>query len=162
VNDYLSAACRKIEIAQYHLNKLRELSPGVPTLVVPIPVQAHFEGILIAFIAASDQVAEAIAQGLHLGNVQNLGEALKRSKRTGSPWDDLRRWNDAVISLDVRAIRRLAVHHHYIKAHGILEAAPGRPDYGGSRELIPYGEAVSAHLDALKTLLESLSDSVHR
>ena len=56
---YIEAARRKIAVADYHAERLRvELEsagypgPGMP----PIGVQACFEGVIIAVMAAIDQV----------------------------------------------------------------------------------------------------------
>jgi hypothetical protein len=73
VNDwreYLHAADRKILMAAFHLDAVQETlgdddSPS--TLDLPIPIQAHFEGIMYSQIAAADQVAEAVNRGFELG-----------------------------------------------------------------------------------------------
>ncbi len=63
--DYVEAACRKVRIAKYHLETLRKRVAdsehrGEPLVPAPIPVQAHFEGVLFSFIAACDEVAETL------------------------------------------------------------------------------------------------------
>lgn len=58
----LFAAGRKIEVARYHFDELCGLlcqaskSQDLP----PIPVQAHFEGVVISIIAAEEKVKEAV------------------------------------------------------------------------------------------------------
>jgi hypothetical protein len=55
------AARRKIHVATYHVDCLREALNAENFLrrrsVPPIPIQAHFEGVVVSVIAAIDQVA---------------------------------------------------------------------------------------------------------
>ena len=58
--DYCRAARRKISIGGYHRECLRaQASHG--HLEPTIPVQAHLEGMHFAFVAAADQMAEAMS-----------------------------------------------------------------------------------------------------
>lgn len=143
--DYCFAVRRKIDIAEYHLACLRiQTSEG--QLEPTIPVQAHFEGILFAFVAATDQMAEAINLGAKLGlenpNLQKALEAMPRSAIRGR----LFTWHDARIAADVRDLRRRAIHHHYEKTPrgpNLQVQVPTRAkSYGGSRDLVLYGNAV--------------------
>ena len=67
----LRAAERKTKIARYHLKKLRwhhehpdqHSDPGEPPSLEslpPIPIQAHFEGVVFSVRAAVEQIAKAI------------------------------------------------------------------------------------------------------
>jgi gamma-glutamylcyclotransferase (GGCT)/AIG2-like uncharacterized protein YtfP len=113
--DYCCAACRKISIGEYHLECLRaQASHG--HLEPTIPVQAHLEGILFAFVAAADQTAEAINLGMDLQlKTPNLRAALEKMPRT-SIRGQLFRWHDAAIAADVRDLRVRATRHHYVKS----------------------------------------------
>jgi hypothetical protein len=70
--DYCEAAQNKIRIAEYHLKCLRA-QVGHGQLKEPtIPVQVHFEGILYDFIAATNQIAEAITTCLLDANYRRV------------------------------------------------------------------------------------------
>jgi hypothetical protein len=162
--DYCDAAQRKIDIAGYHLERLRaQASDG--RLEPTIPVQAHLEGILFTFAAAEDQVAEAIILGMKLGprrrNLQEVLAAMPRSPIQGR----LSAWHEAPIVADVRDLRVRATHHHYAKTPSgprtLVVQEPtraGTPPYGGLRELVSYGEAAIAHLRLLQEELGGLKD----
>jgi hypothetical protein len=159
--DYCDAALRKIDIAGYHLERLRaQASEG--RLEPTIPVQAHLEGILFAFVAAADQVAEAINLGMKLnrGNptLQEALEAIPRSPIRSR----LFRWHQAPIAADVRDLRRRAIHHHYAKNPSgptlVVQEPTGARPYGGSRDLVSYGEAAVTHVRQLREELDGLKD----
>lgn len=110
--EYVDAAGRKILIASYHTEKLAALCGETGALIA---IQAHFEGVLFAFVAASDQTAEALnlMKGLEIHN-PNL-ETVLNAYPEGPLRTQLFKWHNAPIAGDIRAIRRLAVHHHYEK-----------------------------------------------
>jgi hypothetical protein len=149
-----------VEVAEYHLRNLRDLLAENPGEVT-VPVQAHFEGALLSFIAASDQTAEAIrlALGLRLRNA-NLRMVLDSVPRGGSWREDLVRWHDDPLAEDVRRLRRLMAHHHYDKspATGRLEVQrpPEGTGYHDSRELVAYCTATVDHARGLAALLLGL------
>lgn len=83
--EYLNAASLKVDIACYHNEELlallaREGKNREPSTAV----QAHFEGVLYSFVAASDQVAEAIVLDFRLSpespnpGLQDALEAMPR------------------------------------------------------------------------------------
>lgn len=125
-----------------------------------IPVQAHPEGILYAFVATADQMAEAINLGMELHlRTPNLRTVLEKMPQT-SIQRQLVRWHDAAIAADVRDLRVRATHHHYVKIPGgprleVQEPARAKP-YGASRDLVAYGDAAIAHLRIFRELLDSL------
>jgi hypothetical protein len=165
--DYIVAARRKIRIGDFHEEHLRmALDRNGPNLGPPsVEVQAYFEGVLSAFVAACDQAAEALKLGFGLSREEpNLREALE-----AMPPSPLRtkffKWHDASIASDVRAVRRRAAHHHYGKTLGgelglAVEFPPGRDGRGGSRVIDT--KAVVEHLDGLGALLDKLSESIER
>lgn len=162
--DYCHAARRKIDIAEYHLECLRaQASQG--RLQPTIPVQAHLEGILFAFVAATDQMAEAINLGMELQlKNPNLRTALKKMPPVPIQ-GQLTRWHDAAIAADIHDLRVRATHHHYVKMPGgpsleVQKPARTRP-YGGSRTLVAYGDAAIAHLRLLRELLDSLQQRLN-
>jgi hypothetical protein len=147
--EYLGAARRKIAIAEYHLGALEHhlklLSP--PYGSVPIAVQAHFEGILYAFVAAADQMAEVTSRPADPGVRNHMDQ-----------------WRNSSIYVDVRDIRVRATHHHYAKVLGglRLEVQPPlkHPPYEGSRVLVKYASAAVAHLRKLGPVIDIVEDSL--
>ena len=82
--DYCCAARRKIDIAEYHLECLHtQARQG--RLEPTIPIQAHLEGVLYAFVAAADQTTEAINLGMELQlRMPNLRTVLNKMPRNWS------------------------------------------------------------------------------
>jgi hypothetical protein len=164
--DYCKAAQRKIDIAGYHLECLRaQVGEGRLGQAVPVAVQAHFEGVLFAFVAAADQVAEAINLGMKLG-LRRPNSNLKRVLEAMPPspiQSRLSGWHDAPIAADVRDLRVRATHHHYAKTPSgprtlVAQEPTRRKPYGGSRELVSYGEAAVTHVGRLRGEVDGLKD----
>lgn len=161
------AAERKLLIAQYHLGRLRhEFSctelPGDD--VPPIPVQAHFEGVVVSLSSAENQLAEAavIALGLELGDDENtIREGMRELGRL-LPAVEL--WRRHEIVRDLRIIRNRAIHYSYDKAASAkdhrwrVELAGTR--YAGPRELLAYSEAAVEHAQRLHRLLPSIEQAL--
>jgi hypothetical protein len=147
----LFAAERKLRISEYHLEQLRrELSS--PELqgdaVPPIPVQAHFEGVLVTLPSAENQLAEAakIALGLDLpegrvlkGGMQQLGRLVP----------EIRVWSGHEIVKDLRHIRNRIIHYCYLKDPEARDhrwrVESADTHFAGSRELLAYASAAVEH-----------------
>ncbi len=145
VKEYLIAARRKVQIAEYHLGCLRSALAAAAERSdkSSVPVQAHFEGVLYSVIAAADQVKEAT--------------------KPGSTFRcNLEEWQQEPIFKDVRAVRRNATHHHYRKTPTgrRLEVQELSNPYGGSRELDTYSKAAYDHLRRLLPLLGEIESSL--
>ncbi len=156
--EYIRAAERKLSIARYHLDRLREQPAQVPE--PSIAEQAEFEGVLVAFISITEQAAGAIhvARGGN-GNAQPLHKLLSRISDSRAI-KQLKTWDDDPIVGDVRGVRNRAAHRYYKKV-GAGDAAqvqkpPGGSSYNGSRELVAYCSAVVSHLEGLVPLLGDL------
>lgn len=159
--EYLWAAERKIEMANFSAATLRDaLAKGHPGGPPDVAQQTFFEGVLYAFVAASDQVAEAIVLALsfNLGkaNLQMALEAMPKSRLR----KDLFAWWQTPIATDLRDIRRRATHHYYRKTpQGPLVEVQlpqsARP-YPGPRALDAYCDAAVSHLNELKSLIDGL------
>jgi hypothetical protein len=156
--EYIRAAERKIAIAKYHLNRLREQPAQVPE--PSIAEQAYFEGVIIAFVSATEQAAGAI----HVahsgnGNARSLSTLLPHMP-TSSTTTRLKTWDEDPIVRDVRSIRNRAAHRYYGKVstgHAAqVQIPPEGSSYNGSRELVPYCVAVVNHLERLVPLLADL------
>lgn len=163
--EYLHAAGRKIKIAIYHQEALRDLLERWTPRAGPLPIamQAHFEGVLYAFIAAADQLAEGIEFSLGRGGDRPNLDRVLQGLPDGGPWRQLREWDDAAIVKDVRAIRRRATHHHYqkvLRGFQVEVELPPTPVYDGLRTLGEYTAAAVAHLRQLEAILEAVEQEL--
>lgn len=153
--EMLNAACRKVEIAHYHFDQLRRWMAGTPPQAlreVPIPIQAHFEGILAAGYSALDEVA-----GFH-GKYD--AKQLFRMDPAGEPFPAaLRAWYDQPLVRHAGQLRNAATHRFYGKLPAGGEAAEGLriPElgFGGQvpAELMIYAEALLEQWDSLAALI---------
>ncbi|HVK09337.1 MAG TPA: hypothetical protein VM597_11220 [Gemmataceae bacterium] len=143
--DLIAAARRKLDIAKFHLGRL-EAELNVPGLtgadLPPIPIQAHFEGVLIALMAAVDQVAAATNSALSL-RLTKYDLVAGAFKELGDRLPDVHSWFGQVINKDLRRIRVRAVHYTYIKNPSLARWRVESADtsYCGSRELHEYATA---------------------
>jgi hypothetical protein len=114
--EFLNAAPRKVKIAQYHLENLRSaLTPCPPADtggLPPIDVQAHFEGVLFAVIAAASQIEEAVRYAKRLGR-----DASRRKILESISHEEFRQWYRSPLSRDLQAIRNAGFHRSYEKSH---------------------------------------------
>jgi hypothetical protein len=163
---YLNSLHRKLQVAKYHLDQLALAAKTGLHEPIPIPLQAHFEGVLTSVVAASDKLAEVINIMLSLG-IRNatIKKLLIKILQRGDPLPDwylpLKTWHEAPIAADVRAIRNLAVHHHYRKSSRGLSLEVQLPPhtqapYSGSRELVAYCTAVVQHANQCGEILDAL------
>jgi hypothetical protein len=165
---YLNAARRKVEIARYHLEQLERLRL-VPPLdgprECPVPIQAHFEGVVISVMAAVDQTAQAINSALNLGARESqLFDKAFGAVTAAVP--ALKTWCGKPIGRDLRGVRRSAIHHSYEKTpDGPLprwRVEESSVRYEGSRELRVYGEAAVAHAEELIRLIPAIQSELRR
>jgi hypothetical protein len=154
--DQIVAARRKLEVACYHLGQLRaELTaPGLPrSECPPVPIQAHFEGVLVALLGAVEKVAEATNTALDLrlplrdlvsGTFTELGSRLP----------DVRSWFKQEIYSDLRRCLRAA---RYAPAPNTSPARWLVKSEGNGhrrlRELLEYATAGEEHGRQLERLL---------
>lgn len=156
--EYIRAAERKIAIAKYHLDRLAQQPAQVPE--PSIAEQAHFEGVIFAFVSATEQAAGAIHVACGgTGRAQPLHVLLPRIPASET-LARLKTWVEDPVARDVREVRNRAAHRYYKKI-GVGEAARVQEPlegngYGGPRELVPYCFAVINHLECLKPLLADL------
>src|SRR4051794_36390766 len=106
-HEYLVAARRKVEIAAYHADCLdRELNAasGPVGLAPSIPVQAHFEGVVVSVMAAVDQIAQAVNKtfGLRLPPHQLVEKAFTAAREKVP---SLSGWYEDPLGVDLRRIR---------------------------------------------------------
>lgn len=160
--DYIEASRRKIEISRFHADRLGEV---VGRDANTVEVQAHFEGVLYAFVAVCDQTAEAIHLGLRLDTSPVTLRAYIPAIPDPSIRSKLKTWYESDIVVDVLAIRRRAVHHHYKKTpHGPrleVQLPPRRTPYGGSRLVDEYAKAAVVHLEQMQSLLSELALAIN-
>ena len=121
-------------MAAYHLGCLREaVAHFHAPAEVPIPLQAHFEGVLYCADAASDQLLEYLVQRCRLettpllqGNNRTLtnvlsylgGAAAGRTPINSSTVASLEAWNAQPIAGDARRVRNLAAHEYHVESSG--------------------------------------------
>jgi hypothetical protein len=160
---YCYAVRRRVQIAEMHLAKLERVLFAVQPTSYPAPsvaVQAHFEGILFAFIAAGDKVAHAVNSGWKLGIGYVSLAAVIRNQAWDCPTKTcLHEWHADPLHEDVRLIRNLAMHSHYEKDGRHLTfkvQRHGRNSYAESRELGTYATSVVGHLQNLERILAAL------
>mgnify|MGYP002335898875 CR=1 FL=1 len=167
VGEYLRAVERKIDIARYHASCLEKLLQGEAAMgsEPAIDVQAHFEGVLFAAVAAEDQLAEAINIGLAL----DLGHAsLAKVLAAANRWEmtgELDRWRQRSVAADYREVRRLMTHHwsrKTVKGPVIEVQEVMRGEHRGNRELGAYSRAVVEHFERLRAILPRVTDSFQR
>lgn len=153
--EMLNAACRKVEIAHYHFDQLRRWMAATPPQAlrqVPIPIQAHFEGILAAGYSALDEVA-----GFH-GKYD--AKQLFRMDPASEPFPaELRAWYDQPLIRHAGQLRNAATHRFYGKLPAGGEAVEGLriPDlgFGGQvpPELMTYAAALLEQWDSLAAVI---------
>jgi hypothetical protein len=154
--EYLEAARCKIKIADYHFNWLTAEAAQGQFYTATIPIQAHFEGLLYAFVAATDKAGAAIdsLMRLDVGSTALAEMCSLKDQLSGS--------RSTPIATDVRKLRNLATHSYYKKVpdgSGLkVQELTGRDQssYRGSRDLVEYGKAAVDHLHALTRILEQL------
>lgn len=159
-HEYIRAAERKVRIARYHLERLQELPPDISQ--PSIGQQAHFEGVITAFVGAMEQVAGAIYEagggGRDWPKLTPMLDWIHALPVRGQ----LEEWNGQAIVRDVSRIRNRAAHRYYSKADGEVQKPLGGTDYDGSRQLLPYCSAVVRHLECLAPLLPRLEEELER
>jgi hypothetical protein len=157
-HEYIRAAERKVRIARYHLERLQELPPDISQ--PSIGQQAHFEGVITAFVGAMEQVAGAIYEAGGGGRDWPKLTPMLNWIHTLPVRDQLEEWNGQAIVRDVSRIRNRAAHRYYSKADGEVQKPLGGTDYDGSRQLLPYCSAVVRHLECLAPLLARLEEEL--
>lgn len=158
---YIDAARRQCSISQYHLSCLRtQLRPPAPGQdAPPIPVQAHFEGVVVSAMAAVDKIARATNSGLSLSLNQGelvTGAMAELGRRIGS----VKSWFESPIGRDLRRIRVRIIHYAYaktpdpVKRQWLVETAGA--EYAGSRALLDYASAAVEYGAVLSALLPKI------
>jgi len=159
--DYIDAAHRKIAIVSFHRGQLKAVLAeygGSFDALPTIPIQAHFEGTIVATVSAIDQVAQAVnsALGLGLGS-DRLFEGASAEIETMIP--RFREWREQPIGLDLRRLRVRMVHYSYDKSpNGELQwvVEPANEGYAGPRDLASYADAAVAYGGELGVIADEL------
>jgi hypothetical protein len=159
-HEYIRAAERKVRIARYHLDRLQELPTH--SSQPSIGQQAHFEGVITAFVGAIEQVAGAIYEAGGGGRDWPKLSPMLDSIHALPVHGQLEEWNGEAIVRDVSRIRNRAAHRYYSKAVGEVQRPSGGTDYGGSRQLLSYCSAAVRHLESLAPLLARLEEELER
>jgi len=162
--DCIDAAYRKIDISAFHCEQLKIVLgqycgfDGRPS----IPIQAYFEGTIVATIAAIDQVAQAVNKALSLGlSSCNLFDGA--SSEIGRRVPAFNDWREQPIGIDLRKLRVRMVHYSYDKssnggAKWLVETA--NDHYAGARDLSAYADAAVAYGRELGVIADKLKESL--
>jgi hypothetical protein len=162
--EYLVAAHRKVDIAAFHCEQLKSALgryngsfDGCPT----IPIQAYFEGTVVAAVSAIDQVAQAANSALELRlRSEDLFDCASSQIERRVP--AYRNWRDQPIGVDLRRLRTRIVHYSYTKSSsGDLkwEVETVNGNYAGARDLSAYAEAVVVYCRELAVIADELRES---
>lgn len=169
LGEYGLAAQRKLRIACFHLQALRDLLPAEPDCdgLPPIPIQAHFEAGGWATLAIVDQLSAGIGSKCLDTDQIRPEDLLKRL-----PESDLRHWLADTLDdpryVDLKSWRNRSVHRFDEKAYHqgqwvVLEPWDGQAAYGGSREIqsyleqmLKFGEEVTHRLPEITTWVDEL------
>lgn len=161
---YIDAAKRKVAIADFHADRLEHVLDKTESdkgLLPPIPVQAHFEGVIVSVMAAVDQVAQAVNSGL--GLCLDQGELVSQSfSKLGAVMPELKSWFEDPLGLDLRRIRVRIIHYSYSKTRrGIAwQVESAGTEYSESRWLLDYAKAAVKYGRQLETLLSRISKHI--
>lgn len=162
--EYIGAVHRKLEIAAYHVDRLREVVDdriGSSGSAPAIAVQAHFEGVVVSVMAAVDQVAQAVNSAWQLRlNPSNRVEKAFITLAEHLP--EISDWFSEQLGLDLRRLRVRMVHYAYTKtpqgSRWIIESAG--TGFSGSRELIAYANSAVEYGERLRRLLPRIDREV--
>lgn len=159
-NEYLNAARRKMEIASFHHERLRDvLTPpqGDSDTTPPVPVQSYFEGVIVSVMAAVDQIAQGVNEALqlHLSSGNLVEEAFAR---LSEPVREVSEWFDDPLGRDLRRIRARMLHYSYRKSPSGHEwtVESAETEYAESRELSAYAESAVRYGQRLVGLLPKI------
>lgn len=161
--DYIDAAHRKIDIAAFHCEQLKAILAqrrGDASERPDIPVQAFFEGVIMAMISAVDQVAQAANSALALhANIGNLFDIASPEIEARVPCFKV--WREQPIGRDLRRLRARIVHYSYIKSpcadrNWQVEATSSL--YQGPRDLPSYAEAAVEYARELGYIADKLAE----
>lgn len=164
--DFLKAAKRKVEIAHYHAHRLDEVlaaEAGATGEMPAIPVQAHFEGVVISIMAAVDQVAQATNSALRLSLSTNslVTESFTQLGQSIPPLAD---WFDEPFGRDLRRLRTRMIHYAYRKSREGLVWTVESVDtnYSGSRELRAYAGSAAEYACRLLNFIPDIHQYLAR
>jgi hypothetical protein len=165
---HLEATQRKAQIATYHLSRFEELlDPTPPPQQLSIPMQAHFEGVVVATMAAVDQVVQAAKSVLKFKLGKNDDLVNKAFETLSSSLPQIGDWFGDPIGRDLRSIRTKMVHYAYRKTTNsprlqweVQRAATQQQE--GSRELTAYARAAVSYIDRLTSFLPAIERLFYR
>jgi hypothetical protein len=171
VSRCLFAASRKIDIARYHFSELcgqlGRASAG--EALPPIPVQAHFEGVVVCVVAAEEKVKEALRSAYGVSR-DDERECKRLYSAFARKLPALAKWYANALLGDIRDVRNLAIHQHYEKKL-VTEGGPApvwevdKPaitKYRGPRELKKYGQSAVEIGAALIGLVPQIEELLRR
>jgi hypothetical protein len=158
--DYLNAAARQVEIGAYHCEQLKARLKKFKGGAVPTPIQAHFEGAVLASLAAIDKVAQAVNSALKL-RAQN-GEKFEKAFKEICALEGVEEWYQNPLGIDLRRTRVRIAHYAYRKeSRDIhLQVEDVSSKYDGSREISAYAESALEYAKELCKLIPTIEENL--
>ena len=155
--NHLDSAQRQTCIAAYHVKRLEELLRGQRHgTEVPIPIQAHFEGAVVASIAAIDKVAQAVNSALKLRT--RSSDTFEKAFTEIRHIEPVDKWYRNQFGRDLRRIRVRIAHYSYTKdftgVHFTVEDS--QTNYNGPREILAYARASLEYSGQLCALIPNI------
>ena len=125
----------------------------------PIPIQAHFEGVVFSVRAAVEQITKAIK----LVRKTDFNKTLRKfaSATTNMRLKELAKWFNDPLFEDLRTIRNSFTHASYDKTRAESGTEwkvekPAKSKYGGCRELRQYCQAAVAQAEERVALIQDI------
>lgn len=166
--EYLEAARCKVDIAAYHHARLSETLEDYPPDKTSL--QAHFEGLFYAGVAAYEKLIPGLALAAGMDETARPAEVIRHLKeeeatrelgRAVEVWKDARGENGRGILDEANEIRNAATHRFYDKQQG----APGHWAYSVAESsrirrrrdsmLAEFSEEWLGHVTELLPLIEA-------
>ena len=158
--DHLESAARQTQIAAYHIKQLKARLEKFNGGAVPIPIQAHFEGVVLASLATIDKVAQAVNSALKLG--AKNGEKFQKAFSEIRCLEPVEKWLQNPFGIDLRRTRARIAHYFYSKdskgIHFLVEEVDSK--YDGSREILAYGQSALEYAKELCGLIPTITENL--
>lgn len=167
--DCLIAATRKVGIAHYHLTRLRECEFGSSNLL-PVPTQAHFEGVVYAAVAGGDQSDLALMQPSGCTNLSLnrrrfeiivQEDEVKEVTDSLPQFDDFKSWFCESTYKTAKELRNEIVHRVHDKRRKdlrwevVLTGDFGDDNKALAQDVLQYAEDLYAHAYRLAEIVLS-------
>jgi len=138
-------------------------------IFLPIPIQAHFEGVVVSVVAAEEKVKEALRTAYGVSR-DDERECKRLYSEFAAKVPALAAWYANPLVGDIRDVRNLAIHQYYEKKRitggrpvpGREVDGPATTSYTGPRELREYSRAALATGTTLFDLIPEIEKVLRR